>query len=225
MKMKKFAVVGAAICVSVTLFCGCGDVVKSLVSEGKWESGDKETQKEERDLSSFDKIKVDVGLADVSIAKGDGYHLGISRTEGYAIISEVKDNELLIHSDGDAKGIVSATLTITVPGDAVLGSVDVKVGLGDISVKEVSIEDLHIDTGNGDCDITGCELGAADIKAAVGDVTIIKSGTTEDTAFSLSADVGDIEIDGSEVESPYKSGDGEKSIYVKASVGDISVSQ
>ena len=75
----------------------------------------------------------------------------------------------------------------------------------------------------GDCRMNSCDVDNINVKCNVGDVIISGRGSLQDTACSLSTNVGAIIINDEEEESPYSKDGSAKSIAVEVSVGDITI--
>ena len=222
--------------------CGCQGVTKGIQIVTS-EAQKAETERTEQALDPFEQVSVDLGVANITFIQGSAYHLSLSKTADYPISYAVQGDKLAIASDSSKViNSFSATLTITVPKEAVLKNVTVATGVGDFSASDLSIDqltvkqgvgsfsaknlsstDLRVEVATGDCEISNCEVTHMNVDGSVGDVLIENVGTAQDTSYSLSADVGSIEVDGEKKKSPYKEGEGERSITVNVSVGDITI--
>ena len=219
-RRKSFIVTGAVLCVSLAALCGCqsaGKMVESVIQHAVKE----ETESESHEFDSFNGIDASMAVGSVNLIQGDSYSIDISRTENCKIISKVKDKTLKIRQEMQDDKAGSATLTIKIPGDASLKSVDVDLDVGNFSANGLSIKKLVVNQATGDCEITGCEADKINVEGDVSNVAI--SDSSEDATYSLSTDVGSIEVDGKEKDTPYKKDGGKKSITVDVSVGDITV--
>ena len=219
---NKLILTGMVFCLSFGALTGCGKmsyVIKNAAMSQE------ETEKEEQELDAFEDVTVELECADVTIKRGDAYHLSISRTDNYELSAKVTDKKLAIHSKGEVpeKGRYSATVTITVPKDAAMNKVNINLAVGDFLAKKIAASKLDATLATGDFRVNGCDFSDATVEVSVGDVRFEDSGSLDDTTYDLSADVGDIVVDGKEKDSPFKKGKGAKTVKVETSVGDIRI--
>ena len=228
MRRSKLLTLCAAVGVLAVTITGCGCATVNVdTSDINVNVGGiaEETEKEEKDLESFETANINLECADVSVVKGDAYHISISRSENYEILSDVKDGVLTVNSNGDDKNNVSATIVITVPNEATIKTMTSELGVGSVTVNGMSLDELSVKTGVGSVDMENCEIAKADIEVATGSVDIYDSNYSSNTAFDLTADLGSIGLNGNNVSSPYKGGSGDKTLKATVSVGDITIEQ
>ena len=220
--MRKYAVTGMALFLSIGVLSGCGKIT-SLVKDSV--TNLEETENEEQELDEFKDVTIDLECADITIKRGESYHLNISRTENYKLSTKVDDKKLEIHSAEDVSGKngYSATVTINVPKDTELNDMKINLGVGDFSLKGITAAKLNDTQAVGDLMIKKCDIADTRIKADVGDVLFENSNSLDNTTYSLTTDVGTIKFFGERKDSPCETGAGDKTVNVKISVGDISM--
>lgn len=176
--------------------------------------GDKVTNVEESALlDKYTQLDIDMDVSDVNVVRGTEYKLDYSGTDNLEFSYKVDNGVLKITQKQKVIvfGNSGASLTLTVPQDAVLERADITSDVGDIRIEEMdvdtyisdadvgdtkiyrsSIKNIELESNTGDVTITECELGRADIQSDVGEVKVEK-GNFEN--LDIESDVGDVVIE------------------------------
>lgn len=98
----------------------------------------------DKNLSSFDKIKISDGDGDVEIKGGSDYSISIEGDEIQAPKYRLKNNTLFINKKQRSKASFSGneTVVVTVPQDKPLRKIDLEVGRDGVTVSNVDVKDL-----------------------------------------------------------------------------------
>lgn len=168
-------------------------------SQGQSSSGESEGDYDVA-LDAFTEVKAEIGVGDVTVRSGSEFRIeveveGTVNGQPYRIGCEVEGGVLNIVSHpknvDDNKGDCSAVVVVTVPKDWELDEVELRVGVGDVSVRELSAEEIELEVGVGDLSVTDAVADQVDLSTGVGDVKFTGSpaGTME-----LTTGVGGIRV-------------------------------
>jgi hypothetical protein len=151
-------------------------------------------------LEDFSEISIDGSVFDITIESGTEYRLSyecdsklvptVSVEQGVLTIKQPKN-----HSTGISFGVTvnHCKMTLTVPSDRVLNSIDVFSDVGDISIRDLTASTASVSSNVGDITLTGCDFSQIDVMADVGDVEL---GNCSFDSGSADSDVGDILLTG-----------------------------
>ena len=198
---------------------------------------------------SFSSIDVDIRAGDVSLSYGDSYSASMRwNNTQYALSAHVEDDTLMVRNPSVAPNLpnASASVHITVPRDSVLKQVSVHTSMGDVSLSRVTVSGtLSVSTSMGDIESSGITAqGGADFTSSMGDLTLhgdfpCDLNATADMGdlelemvqpqsiytIKASTDMGELEIDGEDVDSStYQNGSGASKLTAASSMGDLSLS-
>lgn len=186
------------------------------------------------EVDAFNQLEVDIDAADVEIKQGEEYSISYNLEEWLVPTIAVKDKKLtIVNADKQAAHIglrfdvfgfhigpyiwndVQNKITITVPKDAKLEKLNLKVLTGDICINEIQIEDYGIEAESGEINLSDIEFGTGTILAEYGDVELKKvegeecslnmesgSGSFKDVSLrklDLNAEYGDVEFHTAEI--------------------------
>lgn len=204
-------------------------------------------------LEAFAEIEMQVAVGDVTIQRGTAFQIevafdGTVRGEPYRIEYEVTDGTLHIvsfpkhHNDND--GDCSGQVLVTVPEDTVLEKIKISLGVGDVTLCELSVDEtesetgvgdlsvidtaareVELDTGVGDVKISGVPAAAMELTTGVGNVTARLDCTPEECSWMLTSGVGSIQVDGatSLLSASHKAPDGSCRLNGSTGVGSVTV--
>ena len=153
--------------------------------------------------SEFTALRLDVDVAQISIAPGDVFHVEYGLCNEPEI-STADDGTLTIREkapDHWWDGIhftqnLQPYLKVTVPEGTILSTVDVTVDVGDVDVSKLELGALHVDADVGDLTLQNLTVqGAVDLSADVGNLDCREMAVTG--AVQMEVDTGDIAFDGS----------------------------
>lgn len=186
------------------------EVQKYYKENDKWvkeenSSDRKEYKVEKLNLEAFSSIDVNLEYnADVEIIKGDYYGVIIHYMgPDYSINYTNQDGKLRIDDSGPIlnKGITiniqqgknKNYVTIIVPEDVKLSNIDIEAGSGDISMKDINVEQLYSLAYSGDSTLVNIIANEGDIQAYSGDIDVkdLQSSTVKISSIS-----GDITVKG-----------------------------
>ena len=204
-------------------------------------------------LDAFAEIKVQVAVGDVIIRRGTEFQIevafeGTVLDEPYRIEYEVTDGTLNVvsfprhHNDND--GDCSGHVLVTVPEDTTLEKIKISLGVGDVTLRELSVDEaeleagvgdlsvidtatkeVELNTGVGDVKISGIPAATMKLTTGVGDVTARLDCTPEECGWTLTSGVGSIQVDGvtSLQSASHKAPNGSCRLTGSTGVGSVSV--
>jgi hypothetical protein len=168
-------------------------------------------------LEDFSEISIDGSVFDITIESGTEYRLSYDCDSKLVPTVSVEQGVLTIkqptnHSTGISFGVTvnHSKMTLTVPSDRVLNSIDVFSDVGDISIINLTASTASVSSNVGDITLTGCDFSEVNVMADVGDVEL---GNCSFDSGSADSDVGDILLTGCRF----------RQIELTGDVGDIEV--
>ena len=128
----------------------------------------------------FDSVQIHFNLANLTIERGDSFRL-----HGYypnsALAIDESDGTLRVNSKGRRGGGINigfigtqreGHLTLTIPHDVVLADLNVSLNAGNINIRDIEAERVHILSDLGNVNATRVQFGNARIESAVGNVDV-----------------------------------------------------
>lgn len=167
-------------------------------------------------LPSFNTVKIDSKVMNLSIEKGDDYSIQCDSTEKLNPKYEIKDNTLIVSQKQKIKihnfmNTQKCSVHITIPEDTTLELINVDGATGDINLSNLDVTTLKIDNSVGDVKMDDCKTDSIDIDTSTGDA---KLNGCEANEINVDTSVGDTVIKDNIFEK----------LYVDGSVGDVKVS-
>lgn len=167
-------------------------------------------------LPSFNTVKIDSKVMNLSIEKGDDYSIQCDSTEKLNPKYEIKDNTLIVSQKQKIKihnfmNTQKCSVHITIPEDTTLELINIDGATGDISLSNLDVTTLKIDNSVGDVKMDDCKTDSIDIDTSTGDV---KLNGCEANEINVDTSVGDTVLKDIIFEK----------LYVDGSVGDVKVS-
>lgn len=167
-------------------------------------------------LPSFNTVKIDSKIMNLSIEKGDDYSIQCDTTEKLNPKYEIKDNTLIVSQKQKIKvhnfmKNPKCSVHITIPEDTTLELINIDGATGDISLSNLDVTTLKIDNSVGDVKMDNCKIASIGIDTSTGDV---KLNDCEANEIDVDTSVGDTVIKDNIFEK----------LYVDGSVGDVKVS-
>lgn len=167
-------------------------------------------------LPSFNTVKIDSKVMNLSIEKGDDYSIQCDADEKLNPKYEIKDNTLIVSQKQKIKvhnfmKNLKCSVHITIPEDTALELINIDGATGDISLSNLDVTTLKIDNSVGDVKMDNCKIASIGIDTSTGDV---KLNDCEANEIDVDTSVGDTVIKDNIFEK----------LYVDGSVGDVKVS-
>lgn len=196
--MKRLAHVASALAIvafgAIVLLAGCAPTGFGF------KTSKTETKTEEYAFDSFADIDADVDVCEIKLVQGKGYAVTVARKNYPKVNVDVKGDRLVI---ADAKnslsvGSASCEVTITVPKDAQLKSVDLESSVGSISAEGISAATIKAIADVGEVDIDSCTADAFTLSSNVGSIGLHGVADLNDASIEARVDVGSIVVDGTE---------------------------
>ncbi|MBD5149551.1 MAG: DUF4097 family beta strand repeat protein [Oscillibacter sp.] len=204
-------------------------------------------------LDAFTEIEAEIAVGDVIIRRGTEFQIEVSfegtvRGEPYRIEYEVTDGTLNVvsfpkhHNDND--GDCSGQVLVTVPENTALEEIKISLGVGDVTLRELSVDEaeletgvgnlsvidtaareVELETGVGDVKISGIPAAMMELTTGVGNVTASLDCSPEECSWMLTSGVGSIQVDGvtSLLSASHKAPDGSCRLTGSTGVGSVSV--
>lgn len=197
-KIINIYIIVISIVAVLAIIVGVTRVVKvgvPLLSVGKTSNASEATK-----LEAFECVKLDTSVCEVNVTIGDDYNIeydlaGIL-SNGYAPQIEMSDKTLCVTQKKSSKSslsksLASCSVTITVPRDANLKSIEMTTDVGDLNVDDILCKELTIYSHVGDIQVNNVEGELMKVSADVGDIDITKC---KNDTISVNSSVGDVVI-------------------------------
>ena len=178
-------------------------------------------------IEQFSEIEAGTEIMDIKIVAGDDYEIRYRCDETSAPFYEVKDGVLIITQE-NRKGFLvgqknkNLDLTVTVPREAVLKTINVIADVGNIRLIGIKADKGEIESDIGDVKLENCDFTDLRVVSDIGDIETEFVGSSSDYTLDLSSSIGEIELNGQEIVGDYyEPGTTEKMIRVIADIGDV----
>ncbi len=161
---------------------------------------------EERDLSEFSSLQMDIAFADVEIVESDRFAISYRVQKDRDIIEDVQGDVLNLRQKNPMQNVIGLSLgdwsfhnvsenyyvKVMVPKGEEFKDISISVDSGDITLGEVKAESLVLDGSFGNVTIDKADSGSVDIQLDSGNTTA-KEMIADD--LYVKGSFGDIEID------------------------------
>jgi|GEM_PF-6532754 len=173
---------------------------------GGWHQGfvvfsDTELVEFSNPLADFSEIVLEAAHANITLQKGDAYH--IEGSHPGAVDIDVRNGVLFVDLPGQSSfsfGIgfsrsLSSQVTITVPYGTVVAAADFSIELGNIEVDQVALERADLETGLGNITVTSRLTGTAQFTSRLGNIALtVKNGDIDDFSYHAITNIGSIAV-------------------------------
>lgn len=180
----------------ITVCCVIGGTFYHIFRRGASLFGHGEMGQTSLELDAFHVVKVDANLMDVTVTVGDQFYLDSEYTDGLEPLYEVKNGTLTIRQRAYRSwGINNAecSLSLTIPAQETVDSVDVHTALGNINLEGISASECELLSNLGNCTLTKCSFAESDLTTNMGEIFI---GDTSFGEAEMNNDMGEIALDG-----------------------------
>ena len=159
-------------------------------------------------VDAFDRLKIEADEAKVEVIKGKDYGLGFSNINTKHVNYAVQNGQLVITQKGkkhfsisffginipDREGNHSAEgITVYIPENVKLKELDLKCGVGVVTLKDISVEDVSFEVGVGELNIKGVSTDKCLFKGGIGEINAREMITGP---LDIKAGIGEINIQG-----------------------------
>lgn len=160
----------------------------------------------EEHFSDIEELDLDIGQANMTILYGDSDDFVVRASKVSSRFTCKKDGrKLKIKEDGkkNALGIdfsglkKTSMIALEVPKDTVLRKIDVEVGVGELDIQGIHVEELEGECGVGTLAFSGTVDGDCSLECGVGDMSLELTGSAEDFNYELECGIGEINLGGS----------------------------
>lgn len=144
---------------------------------------------------AFSQIDIDLSRGNINLKTGDRYMLEISAPIEAPPVWGIENGKLTIRNPGNAGFYKHKKigLTITVPAGVTLSQFITHVKLGNISMKEVVVEQTQVNSDMGNVDVEGVSAGILRGHSSMGNVNVKRTGAAQGY---LSSSMGNVKYDG-----------------------------
>ncbi|MDE6055341.1 MAG: DUF4097 domain-containing protein [Lachnospiraceae bacterium] len=146
-------------------------------------------------LEAFDVVNVDVDLMNVTITAGEEFYMSCEYSNGLEPLYEVINGTLTIKQRVYKKwGVNNAecSLTLTIPAQEVMDSIDVHTALGNITLEGISAAECELLSNLGNCTLKKCSFDEADLNVNMGEISASDTSLNE---AEIKNDMGEVSLD------------------------------
>ncbi|MGN0571179.1 MAG: DUF4097 family beta strand repeat-containing protein [Candidatus Fimenecus sp.] len=150
-------------------------------------------------LAAGDTLNITAQCGNIRILRGTGDKVEVA-LEQYSdrvnpspkyTLSILNDNEIQLSAASDLDG-VAAVLTVYVP--QALAALTVETKLGEVEIRDITVDNLSVTVFTGDLDLKNCTLKTADLCVKTGDIDLKKTVTVAET-LRVNCACGDVDIE------------------------------
>lgn len=147
-------------------------------------------------FDGFESIEVDCSVMDFSIEFGDKYNLQYDCSKGLEPSCHMEDNTLCISQNkrkSRFKNNSKCRVIVTIPTDTKLTKLSINADVGNITLKDLTIENITNESDVGNITCENCTV--TDTLSMNADVGNIDNKNCSFNHCEISADVGNVDID------------------------------
>ncbi|WP_455718358.1 DUF4097 family beta strand repeat-containing protein [Anaerosporobacter sp.] len=181
-----------------------GDKLVRADNSADTSSKKKEYKVEKMNLDAFSDIEVDIEYnADVEIVTGDSYgvilhyygpdySIDYSNTDGKLKIEDVVNKK--VNNFNFNNQIEANYVTIIVPKESKFSNIDIAVSSGDISLKDVQVDQIKTLLASGDSSFAEMSINKADIQTSSGDIKMKDIQANQIKTLAVSGDCSFVDM-------------------------------
>lgn len=172
----------------------------------RWEASHSPSASDGREMaevsaasSDICEIEIQWVLGTITVQAGDVERVTYQETavseSKYEMVVSTSSDELKIQYCRENAGLsismfgteidVIKDLTITVPRDTILESLEIEAASAEVIIHGLTIDEVSLDTASGKCELDGCRIGELDVDTASGDIRF--KGTLEVLDFDAAS--------------------------------------
>ena len=198
----------------ITLCC----IIIGVLKGGVLHFGNKNVHSDEISLDDYKKLSIQADVMSIAFIEGEKYAIHYECTEGIEPIYSLNNDTLTITQKKKKMrffgiGNQNCKVTIEIPKGTVLEDMDMKLDVGEVSMKGMQNKETTISLDVGNVEIKNSILGDTMVDIDVGKISILKS---EFENMAAETSTGNIEISSNKDLSAY-------SFALKSDIGEVSV--
>lgn len=155
-------------------------------------------------LETFTSIDAQIEFGDVTIISSDENKIKIVRNDNFKVHHHIENGKLTITDENTKKGFnleigigitnfQSPSITIYVPKDIKLQSINIVTEFGDTNIKGLDTDNLLISSEHGDTTIKQLQSASTQITHGFGDIELLQFTSNE---LFIESEHGDVDIEG-----------------------------
>ena len=197
--------------------------------EGDFEESDNHNGSIDETLEAFSSIKINATVMEIRIEEGSQFKIESNYTKSWLEPNfAVRNGELEVtqrkKKNSFNGGNNNCKFILTVPKGTKLYDVDIQSNVGDITLSELDTEKIDIDVNVGEVAVRDVDFNIIEVETNVGEVSVNPNESLENFEISLSADVGEVRVDGKSYKRNYNQrGSTDKKIKISTNVGQINL--
>ena len=140
-------------------------------------------------------IAANLDLGDLKIRQGSTFGVQYEGDDRFEPEVEIENGKLTIEQENRdlnlTWGNIKCEVTVTIPEETDLKSVDIDLNLGDVELASLTVSAGTIHNSLGDIDVENCRLGTMNIESDLGDVDVIECTFRE---LTVDQNMGDVDV-------------------------------
>lgn len=141
-----------------------------------------------------DNLDIEFGAGSLEICYADVEYILIEPDYVKHFSAYVEDNTLYIEGGLEVNSNSNAALTITLPNNKSLKTIDLEIGASEASASGLTADALIIEVGAGSAEFTELNVQTLDIEVGVGELTVEAVGKESDYSYSVECGIGTVSI-------------------------------
>ena len=221
-KVIKYVALAFAIALAIGIIefgLGIGYIVLQSTGLIHSNSNNKVSNVNFNEYSSY--LDIDLSVASLTIKRGDTlrYETNIDEIE-----SKQENNKLVIKDKGNKwfRSNKNSSITLYVPENLTFEKVIINMGVGELDVDNVSLNNADLHLGVGQANIKSDLTGNTKIDCGIGEVDLNLTGSEEDYTFKLDKGIGEINVNNKSYGNT-TIGNGRNYIDVDGGIGEINI--
>ena len=183
---------------------------------------------EDKEISAFTALDADISVGNLVVEEGDSYSISID-SENIETSYEVSGQTLKIKQKKDFDVVVgvgknySCEIIVAVPGGK-LSEINISSDVGDVKLNDLKTSNITVNCDVGNLEMDETIFDNLTVAADVGNVEIDGGKELADFGYSISCDVGEIDINDEKYDKSYNASGSKGQINITSNVGNVEIS-
>ncbi len=202
-----FTIIGL-ICVMISMAFGLTwGRFADMVEQGRFSFGfdndisfSRKTEDTIQNIEDVRDLDIEFGAGKLEVFYADVEKIQVRQEHVKDFGCYVEDGTLYIEGNNNIwKGKATGEIIVRIPKDTVFNEVDMEIGAGQASLKDLAANSLDIEVGAGEARLTGLDVRELDAKTGAGKLYAELVDSEKDYSYDAECGIGEIVIGGSSI--------------------------